>query len=314
MGLVRRWWNFGLVIAITLAGCVETPPKPPAADAADVPTPFTDRGSDGGWNYLIEKLVHDGVPRTRVERAFLDDRLPAFGGLEFSLSPGESHAMYRDFRKATSLDAARACYEEHADEFARAEQRYGVDQGVLTAIIFVESGCGRNTGRSMIFYRLARLAMANEPANLDHNIQRLAMRAGTLDEEKAAQARRRAQYLEDTFYPEMKAIFEIARRVRVDPLAMRGSPSGAFGFPQFLPSSYVKYAVDGNDDGRISLYDMPDAIASAGNYFKQKGWRPGLSDEQQRRVVWEYNRSTPYIDTVLAIASEIDTAEVAQQP
>ena len=127
-----------------------------------------------------------------------------------------------------------------------------------------------------------------------------------------SQAQRRARYLEETFYPEVKAMFEVARRARVDPLAMRGSPSGAFGFPQFLPSSYVKYAVDGNGDGRISLYDMADAIASAGNYFKQKGWRPGLPVEQQRKVVWEYNRSTPYIDTILAIAGEIDTTELAQ--
>jgi membrane-bound lytic murein transglycosylase B len=279
-----------------------------------VPTPFVDRGTDGGWSYLIEKLVQDGVPRARVERAFHDDRLPSFDGLKFSLRPGESHSMYRGFRSAARLDAARACHEEYADDFARAEKRFDVDQGVIAAIIFVESGCGRNTGRSMIFYRLARLAMANEPANLERNIENLAVEGGVLDEDKAAQARRRARYLEDTFYPEVKAMFEIARRVRIDPLAMRGSGSGAFGYPQFLPSSYVKYAVDGNGDGRISLYDMPDAIASAANYFKQKGWRPGLSEEQQRRVVWEYNRSNPYIDTVLAIASEIDVTAVAQQP
>ena len=291
---------------------MQQPPARPRAEAGEPSTPFVDRGSDGGWGYLIEKLVHDGVQRTRVERAFLDDRLPAFGGLQFSLRAAESHAMYRDFRTAAKIDAARACHEENADAFERAEKRFNVDAGVLAAIIFVESSCGQNTGRAMIFYRLARLAMANEPDNLERNIQRLAITDGALDDTKAAQARGRAQYLEETFYPEVKAMFEVARRAHVDPLAMRGSPSGAFGFPQFLPSSYVKYAVDGNGDGRISLYDMADAIASAGNYFKQKGWRPGLSEELQRKVVWEYNRSTPYIDTILAIAGEIDTTALAQ--
>lgn len=312
-----RWWRYvGFSVVITLAGCVQPQrPAPPRAEAAQPQTPYVDRGNDGGWNYLIEKLTADGIPRERVEHVFLDRRLPAFEGLEFSLRAGESHAMYSGFRSPAKIDAARACHDENADDFAKAEQRFGVDRGVLAAIIFVESGCGRNTGRSMIFYRLARLAMANEPANLDRNIQRLAVSGGILDEDKAATARRRGQYLEDVFYPEVKAMFELARRARVDPLAMKGSPSGAFGFPQFLPSSYVKYAVDGNDDGRISLYDMPDAIASAGNYFKQKGWRPGLSEEQQRKVVWEYNRSTPYIDTVLAIAGEIDAGSaLAEQP
>ena len=310
-GPVRWWRNLGLTIVVALAGCVQTPPTPPA-EAAEPATPFSSRGSDGGWGYLIEKLSHDGVPKARIERVFLDARLPAFGGLEFSIRPGESHALYRGFRSAAKIDAARACHDENAEAFARAEQRFGVDGGVLAAIIFVESGCGQNTGRSMIFYRLARLAMANEPDNLDRNLRRLAMTDGLLDEDKAGQVRRRARYLEETFYPEVKAMFEVAHRAHVDPLAMRGSGSGAFGFPQFLPSSYVKYAVDGNGDGRISLYDMPDAIASAANYFKQKGWRSDLSEEQRRRVVWEYNRSTPYIDTILALASEIDTTALAQ--
>lgn len=306
-------------MAVVSIGCIQTPPAPartkggavqPADPNAD---PFTNRGSDGNWGYLIEKLTVDGVPRDRIEHVFFDDRLPAFDGLDYSLKPGESHAMYRGFLAPARIDAARACHDANAEAFDKTEAEYGVPGTVVAAIIFVESGCGVNTGRSMIFYRLARLAMANEPRNVERNIRRLAVENGVQDDEKAEIARRRAKYLEDTFYPEVLALFEIARRNRIDPLAMRGSPSGAFGYPQFLPSSYLKYGVDGNGDGKISLYDMADAVASAANYFKQKGWRPGLTDEERRRVVWEYNRSTPYIDTVLGLAGQIESAALAQQ-
>ena len=93
----------------------------------------------------------------------------------------------------------------------------------------------------MILYRLARLAMANDPDNLRRNLNRWS--AGDPDVEQRLRAR--ARYLEDTFYPEVRATFEIARREGIDPLGLKGSGAGEFGFPQFLPTSYLQYAVDG---------------------------------------------------------------------
>ena len=69
--------------------------------------------------------------------------------------------------------------------------------------------------------------------------------------------------------------------------------------PQFLPSSYLRFAVDGNGDGRVSLYDPADAIASAANYLRAPRLAARLSYAEQRQVIWTYNHSDPYIDTVL---------------
>jgi len=109
------------------------------------------------------------------------------------------------------------------------------------------------------------------------------------------------------FYPEVKAVFDLSEQMRVDPLELRGSGSGALGIPQFLPRSYLWYGVDGNQDGSVSLYDPDDAIPSCAKYLQHYGWKPGLSRTEQRNVVWGYNHSDAYIDTVLWLADEVQS-------
>lgn len=258
---------------------------------------------DRGWTYLKRKLVADGVARSDVDRAFSDSRMPAFDGLTFSPhSPREGKSMYRNFLGPLGTSTARECRSTWGTSFERAEKRFGVDANVCAAIITVETQCGRNTGRSVVLYRLARLAMAQDPDNFRRNVDRWG--AGDADIER--RLRGRAQYLEDTFYPEVRAVFTIAKQQRIDPIGLRGSGAGAFGYPQFLPTSYVNHAVDGNGDGKISLYDADDAAASCANYLRHYGWREGISHQQKRGVVWRYNHSDSYIDTVLALADRLD--------
>jgi membrane-bound lytic murein transglycosylase B len=254
------------------------------------------------WSYLVDKLVADGIDRERAVRLFADPRMPAFTGLDFSLGAHESRALYRPLLKPRSIAAAQRCRAEFASSFDAAERRTGVPASVIAAILHVETACGRHTGSTPIVYRLARLAMANEPANLRVNVERV---AGAPD--VARRMRARARYLEDTFYPEVRAVFELGDRLAVDPLTLRGSSSGAFGVPQFLPTSYVRYATDADGDGRADLFDVADAATSCGRYLAAEGWRGKLSASARRAVIWRYNRSDAYVATVLAIAHAIES-------
>src|SRR5262249_1444932 len=152
-----------------------------------------------GWSYLIDRLVADGLDRERVTLTFEDPRMPPFDGLEFGLAPHEPSSLYRGFLRPSSIAAARRCYAEHGDVFAAAERGSGAQGNIVAAIPYVETGCGRNPGSSTILYRLARLAMANEPLNLQNNIDR---QGGPTECDAALQerVRARAHYLEDTFY------------------------------------------------------------------------------------------------------------------
>jgi membrane-bound lytic murein transglycosylase B len=261
----------------------------------------------GGWDYLINKLVADGVPRARVLAAFRDPRVADFDGLDFSLYPHESVRRYRGLRAPASVAAARRCRDAYDAELRAAEDRFGVPASVVAALLHVETHCGRNTGSHMVFTRVARLAMANDPANVNANLYRHTLGVPYAEIPRIEQrVRQRAREIEGTFYPEVLALFSFEERVGIDPLAIRGSGAGAFGLPQFLPSSYLRFAVDGNGDGRVSLYDPDDAAASAANYLARHGWRPGVGHTRKRQVIWAYNHSDPYVDTVLLLADRIE--------
>lgn len=263
------------------------------------------RADVGGWDYLVDKLVADGVPRERAVRTFADPRMPPFDGLPFGLDPREPTSRYRNFRTAAAAQAARRCYLQHAEVLRTAEATHGVPGSVVAAIMYVETGCGRNVGSSRILHRLARLAMANEPANLRWNIDR----HGADDAVTVERVRARGRYLEDTFYPEVLATFAVADRLQYDPLEIRGSGSGAFGNPQFLPTSYLKHGHDGDGDGHVDLFSTPDAANSCARYLAAFGWTPESTDADKRRVIWHYNRSDAYVDTVLLLASRIENPD-----
>jgi membrane-bound lytic murein transglycosylase B len=280
-------------------------PEPPPA-VAENPDGLDRVAVTKGWGYLVERLVNDGLDRSQVTSAFADPRIPPFDGLFFSLAPREPKQLYREVLTRKSVLRARECREENARALEAAGQAHGVSADLITAILHVETRCGRNTGSSLVLPGLARLAMANEPSNLAANLERYANPDGVVDEGLAAQVRARARVLEAMFYPEVRATFQVAETLGLQPLEMTGSPSGAFGAPQFLPTSYQRYGEDGNNDGRVDLFEIDDAAASTARFLEAHGWRPGLTRAQQRAVIWSYNRSDAYIDAVLALTARLN--------
>jgi membrane-bound lytic murein transglycosylase B len=261
-----------------------------------------------GWGYLVDRLVLDGEARAEVERIFTDPRMPPFDKLEFAPERRpEPTSLYRGFLKPASMAQARACWNRHLSEFQRAQRDTGVPGALLAALLHVESRCGANTGNHRILYRVARLAMAPAPENFRWNLARWLDGSATSPSRLHEQLTGRARYLEETFYPEVRATLELARRWRVDPHELRGSSGGAIGWPQFLPSSVLRFGRDGNGDGFVDLTNSADAILSAAEYLRAYGWRPDLERPQRRQVLWNYNRSFAYVDTLLTLQSRLES-------
>ncbi len=86
---------------------------------------------------------------------------------------------------------------------------------------------------------------------------------------KSMTGHRRSKFYRD----ELEKYLLITRDIGADPTELMGSTSGALGYGQFIPSSYMRFAIDFNGDGKRDLWDAEDAIGSIANYFAENGWR-----------------------------------------
>jgi membrane-bound lytic murein transglycosylase B len=128
----------------------------------------------------------------------------------------------------------------------QAEERWGVPARVIVAIIGVETIYGRQTGGFRAVDALATLAFDFPRGRSD-----------------------RSEFFRD----ELEALFALASRDKVNPLSLKGSYAGALGMPQFMPSTWLKFAIDFDGDGRIDLQrSTPDVIGSVANYLAGHGW------------------------------------------
>ncbi|MDR1424163.1 MAG: lytic murein transglycosylase B [Azoarcus sp.] len=158
----------------------------------------------------------------------------------------KSWRRYRSrFLDRLHIDAGLQAWAQYEDALNRAERQYGVPAEIILGILGVETIYGRNTGNFETLSALATLAFDYPP---------------------------RA----DLFRGELEALFLLAREQGRDPASYSGSFAGALGWPQFLPSSVRRYAVDFDGDGRIDFDTHPiDAIGSIANYLREFGWVSG---------------------------------------
>jgi len=92
----------------------------------------------------------------------------------------------------------------------------------------------------------------------------------------------------------------LAKKNEWELFEIRGSIAGAIGLPQFIPFSYWHFAIDGNKDDKVDLFEPVDAIYSVANYLFEHGWSD--KSRAQRNAVWAYNHDRTYVNAVLAYA------------
>jgi membrane-bound lytic murein transglycosylase B len=160
-----------------------------------------------------------------------------------SLPPVRSYPAYRSkFLSEARIAAGVQYWETYDTHLRRAEVEFGVPADIILGILGVETAFGRNTGSFRVVDALATIAF--------DGLRR-----------------------QDYFREELREFLLLAREIGVDALTVRGSYAGAMGLPQFMPSSYRRYAVDFDRDGLVDLVGSPaDAIGSVASYLKAYGW------------------------------------------
>jgi membrane-bound lytic murein transglycosylase B len=211
---------------------------------APLPPPF-----DQWLSTLRAEAIARGIKPEIVERA-LDGVEPVEQILERDRAQAEftldlSSYLSRRLTRQT-VRTAQKMYGNHRTLLHRIGERYGVSPRVLVAVWGLESNFGRFAGVRPTIPTLATLAY---------------------DERRGAM-----------FRNELLSALEILNGGDIDLDEMKGSWAGALGQPQFMPSSYLRYAQDFDGDGRRDIWrSEPDVFASVANYLKEHGWAAGIA-------------------------------------
>ncbi|WP_116364451.1 lytic murein transglycosylase [Parahaliea mediterranea] len=213
---------------------------------------------------LAEYAIAEGVPADLVNATMpslqeqkrvvaLDRKQPEFM---------QTFASYVDQRVSEQrVRRGQALLAEHSDFLATLQDRFGVPSRYLVAFWGLETNYGGYLGKMPTLDSLATLAC--DP--------------------------RRADFFSTEFVNALKLL----QRESLQPSDMVGSWAGAVGHTQFMPSTYLQYAIDGDGDGQVNLWRSErDALASAANFLSGLGWTPGLRWGRQVRLPGGFDVST----------------------
>src|SRR5262245_20383864 len=167
---------------------------------------------------------------------------------------------------------------QYAGTLTRIEQQFGVPGAVLVAIWGLETGYGANVGKFPTIRALASLA---------YDCRRT-----------------------DMFQAELMDALRIVEHGDLTPAEMHGAWAGEIGQTQFMPSSYIKFAIDYDGNGRRDLIKSPpDVLASTANYLRSYGWQRGQPwgpGSANFDVLLQWNKSQVYTKTVAYFAQRLD--------
>ncbi len=254
---------------------------------------------------LIHQLAREGFDPAFIQALVEDDRWElSLLVLEKNLLYRESKADYRHFLDSYSTARARQFLEKNRSFLEATEKAYGVEKEVIVAILLVESSLGRYAEKYRVFNTLSSLSQASHPEIFRLAFDQLKESYPGLTE---AYLRKRAERKSQWAFRELKAFIEIGIRENFDILEVKGSWAGAFGIPQFMPTSYLTYGADGDGDKSVRLHNRHDAIVSVANYLRAHGWKPGLSDQEMLKILFRYNHSHLYGETVIKSAQKLRT-------
>ncbi|HEU4661260.1 MAG TPA: lytic murein transglycosylase [Pseudolabrys sp.] len=242
--------------------------------------PFATRASaavqcGGDFRTFLSGMAREaqaaGISRSVVDKAFAgltpDQRIIAFDHRQHGTFR-QSFERYASTRVTPArIRRARNLMERHAQLLSRIEKRFGVPRTLLMAIWTMESDNG--TGD------MGKLSVVRTLATLAHDCRR-----------------------SELFQGELIAALKIVQRGDLPLRDLVGANAGEIGQTQFLPSSYIKYGVDFDGDGRVDLrHSVPDVLASTANLLKTNGWQAGQPfgpGTENFQVMREWNRAEVY--------------------
>ncbi|WP_428355328.1 lytic murein transglycosylase B [Methyloprofundus sp.] len=200
----------------------------------------------------VDKFINKMVTEHQFDRAELNT---LFESVEIQpkiiaamTRPAEGMPWYKYrkiFIRDSRIQGGVKFWQDNQQSLAAMQQKHGIPEEIIVAIIGVETLYGERTGGHRVIDALATLGF-------DYP--------------------KRSKF----FLSELENFLLLCREEKMDPLVPVGSYAGAMGMPQFMPSSYRNFAADYEGDAKRDIWNNPaDAIASVANYFAKHHWQPG---------------------------------------
>jgi membrane-bound lytic murein transglycosylase B len=218
---------------------------------------------------LFKDLEKHGYEEWELAIIFSDSRI------EFIKEPRDTSYLDSLFSEK-SIQKGKDILVERDSLLQAVEDKYSVDREIIISILRVESNLGEFLG----FYRVFNVFYTKWLRAYRYKIRKYARN-------------------------ELKCFLIICKENDWDPLTIYGSYAGALGWAQFIPSSYRRWAVDGDGDGKVNLFTLADALHSIANYLKEFHWRQERWDRRNKRAIYAYNHSWGYVKLVHKYAKKI---------
>ncbi len=238
------------------------------------------------YSRVVKRLRRSGVPAAYAWQVFSNPGIKVEPKISKRFAKPAERLDYTDYRRifvnTKRIDGGVKFYNQHRTLLHEVANKYGVDPFLILSFVGVETQYGLYASSYPVF---------NSLHTIIHNIPR------------------RAKWAED----EMVAWFMICRVDGLGPHDVKGSYAGAFGYGQFMPTSFKSYAVDMDGDGIREPFEWADVMASIANYLLKRGkYQIGSSDFSENsanwRAVYKYNPSKNYVKVVLELRSELQLA------
>ncbi len=245
---------------------------------------------EDAFRLVLGKLAGSGVPEGSVRAAFDDPQTRVVPEIVERFGKPAEGMPYEQYRKIflteATIEGGARLVRERAALLAEVSARTGVDRHLATALVGVETRYGTRTGQFTVFNALYTAVRAVP--------KRSAWAAGELAE-----------------------LLKLCRAENLPAHHILGSYAGAFGFAQFIPSSFNRLAVDFDGDGRKRWNEWPDVLGSVGNYLARAGYTRGGSFERGSanwNAIYAYNHAENYVRVVLELRQAVLERSLAPSP
>ena len=231
---------------------------------------------------LVSEKLGKAVPTSFIQEAFSHEKLEIHKIIVERFAKPYEKKPWTEYKKIfvkeSRVVAGAKFYSENRSLIERVSSTYGVDPFVIVTIAGVESNYGVHHSQYSVF---------NALYSQIHEIPRRSKWA----------TRELAEFIKYCYND------------KLDPQEIGGSYAGAFGYGQFIPSSFTRYSVDFNENGVREPYSWPDVLGSIANYLRMNGYKKNSNDYRKGgdiyKSVYAYNHADNYVMAVLELTERI---------